>query len=375
MKRFGVLTGGGDCPGLNAVIRAVVRSASTGPEPIGIFGIEDGFDGLVTGKNIFPLRSQDVRGILSRGGTILGTSNRGNPFEYPEECADGTIKLTDVSARALKNMASFGLDGLIVIGGDGTLSIGAELMERGAPIVGVPKTIDNDLSATDYTFGFDSAVNVAVDALDRLKTTAESHDRMMIMEVMGRYAGWIAIHAGLAGGAHAILIPEIPYDKKALKDFIRARAQAGCNHHLIVVAEGAKQKGGTYVHNAAIKASAGALQRLGGAAQIVAKDLSDLGIETRTLVLGHLQRGGTPTYRDRLLGTVFGAHALHLARTGQWGRMVCLQGSAIRDVSIAQAIHAQKLVSPDGDTVRTARAIGICLGEAPVSPGPPEAGT
>jgi len=365
--RLGILTGGGDCPGLNAVIRAVVRSAVTwsgtpGHESVQILGIEDGFDGLVSGKRIRPLGLGDVQGILSRGGTILGTSNRGNPFSYPMTADDGTIELVDVSQRCLDRMAEHEMDGLIVVGGDGTLSIAHELGNRGANVVGVPKTIDNDLASTEVTFGFDTAVNVAVDALDRLKTTAESHDRMMIMEVMGRYAGWIALHAGLAGGAHAILIPEIPFELETLKAHIRRRAGHGANHHLVVVAEGALPVGGQYTYEADISASAGALERLGGVAANLGHALSDLAIETRTLVLGHLQRGGTPTYRDRMLGTTFGTAAFELAVEGRWDRMVCVQGSAIRDVPLGEAVSEQKLVDPDGDTVAAARAVGISFG-------------
>jgi phosphofructokinase-like protein len=360
--RLGICTGGGDCPGLNAVIRAVVRAAANRPTPIEVVGIEDGFDGLVKGSGVSLLRSEDCRGILSLGGTILGTTNRGNPFNYPVKAEDGTVSMQDVSDRVIENAREYGLDGLIVVGGDGTLAIARQLGQKGLPVVGVPKTIDNDLAATDYTFGFDTAVNVAMEALDRLKTTAESHDRMMVMEVMGRYAGWIALHAGVAGGAHAILIPEIPFQIEALKAHIRRRAQGGANHHLIVVAEGAIPEGGTYTHDAMIGASTGAMARLGGVALKVANELVDLNIETRTLVLGHLQRGGTPTYRDRMLGTAFGAHALHLAATEQWDRCVVLKGSAIVDEPLGEAVKGQKLVDPNGDVVRAARAIGVSFG-------------
>lgn len=363
VMRIGVLTGGGDCPGLNAVIRAVVCSAATARQPVQILGIRDGFEGLVDDRDHKVLTREEVRGILSWGGTILDTTNRGDPFRYPVKAADGTVTYEDVSGRVLLNMERHGMDGLIVIGGDGTLAIGHQLAKRGARVVGVPKTIDNDLSATDYTFGFDSAVNVAVEALDRLKTTAESHDRMMIMEVMGRYAGWIALHAGLAGGAHAILIPEIEYDLDKLKAHIRARQAEGADHHLIVVAEGAKPKGGDFSHNAEIKESVGALRRLGGACVGLAQDLEDLDIETRTLVLGHLQRGGTPTYRDRLLGTLFGTRAFELAFAQKWDRMVCLRGRKIEDAPLEDAIE-QKLVDPKtNDAVRTAKAVGISFGD------------
>ncbi|HIA04377.1 MAG TPA: ATP-dependent 6-phosphofructokinase, partial [Myxococcales bacterium] len=260
------------------------------------------------------------------------------------------------------------MDGLIVIGGDGTLKIAHDLAQKGAKVIGVPKTIDNDLEATAYTFGFDSAVNVAVEALDRLKTTAESHDRMMIMEVMGRYAGWIALHAGIAGGAHAILIPEIPYDLVPLKAHLKRRRKRGANHHLIVVAEGALPRGGEHSYNTDIEASKGAMRRLGGAAERLARELAPLEIETRTLVLGHLQRGGSPTYRDRLLGTAFGAHAMELAQNGAWGQMVCLDGTRFTDVPMASAIGRNKLVTGNSEIVRFARQVGICFGDSVNSP-------
>ena len=361
--KLGVMTGGGDCPGLNAVIRAVVRGAAFDADDVEILGIEDGFDGLVSGRGVAPLTLPMVRGIHSRGGTILGTSNRGNPFEYPCKQADGTVEYRDISDECVARMGRLGLDGLIVIGGDGTLSIAHDLALKGVNVVGVPKTIDNDLQATDYTFGFDSAVNVCMEALDRLKTTAESHDRMMIMEVMGRYAGHIALDVAVAGGAHVVLIPEIPYDIEAVRRHIRARQAGGGHHHLVVVAEGAKPLGGDYAYDADVKASAGALQRLGGAAVRLAVELEPLEIETRCLVLGHLQRGGSPTYRDRMLGTAFGAHAYRLAREGRWDRMVCLSGAAITDAPLTDAISAQKLVDTNGDLVQTARIVGLNLGD------------
>lgn len=361
--RIGVLTGGGDCPGLNAVLRAVVRTAAHAEDPIDVIGIEDGFDGLVTGKGMKRLTTKDVQGILSQGGTILGTSNRGNPFNYPVKNDDGTVSYEDKSSDCMAQMAAHNLDGLVVVGGDGTLKIAHELTHLGARVVGVPKTIDNDLHATAYTFGFDSAVNVAVEALDRLKTTAESHDRMMIMEVMGRYAGWIALHVGFAGGANAVLIPEIPYNIQSIKAHLLDRLSRGPKYHLVVVAEGAMPVGGSYSFNAGIKESAGADRRLGGAADALAHELSDMNIETRTLVLGHLQRGGTPTYRDRLLGSSFGSHAVELVIKNQWDRMVCLQGNSLESVPLVDAVGTPRLVSLDSDVMRFARNIGICLGD------------
>jgi 6-phosphofructokinase 1 len=360
--RIGVLTGGGDCPGLNAVIRAVVRSAANSSETVEILGLEDGFDALVADGEIRRLHVPDVRGILSRGGTILGTTNRGDPFNYPVDDGEGNTVYKDLSDRCLARMREHQIDGLIVIGGDGTLKIAHDLAQKGVKVIGVPKTIDNDLEATAYTFGFDSAVNVAVEALDRLKTTAESHDRMMIMEVMGRYAGWIALHAGLAGGAHAVLIPEIPYSVSVLKEHLARRQSLGANHHLIVVAEGALPRDGDHSYNTSIEASNGAMRRLGGAADRLAQELAPVGIETRTLVLGHLQRGGSPTYRDRMLGTVFGAHAVALVGAQSWGRMVCLEGTSISDVPLVDAIGKNKRVPKDSEIVRFARQVGISFG-------------
>ncbi len=361
IKRIGVLTGGGDAPGLNAVIRAVTKTAITrhGWE---VIGIEDGFDGLVAPGKTRPLCLEDVRGILPRGGTILGTTNRGNPFSYAVQVGD-KVEVRDVSADVIARCQALGLDCLVVIGGDGSLHIALELAEKGLNVVGVPKTIDNDIAATDRTFGFQTAVLTATDALDKLQTTAESHHRVMILEVMGREAGWIALESGLAGGADAILIPEIPFQMQCIYDMIRQREESGRKFSIIVVAEGAIPAGGQQVYQDAGQAG-GRLPRLGGIAMQVGREIErQTGKETRVTVLGHLQRGGTPIPFDRNLGTRFGAAAVRLAAQGEFGYMVALRGTKIVSVPIAEAIGQLKLVPLDGDLVQTAREMGVCLGD------------
>lgn len=319
-QTIAVLTGGGDCPGLNAAIRAVVKTATIryGYE---VVGIERGFDGLVEGTKPRRLRPHEVRGILSRGGTILGTANRGNPFAYPVTVR-GKTTLKDMSGVISRRLRALRLRGLIVIGGDGSLNIAAELARLGLPIVGIPKTIDNDLDATDTTFGFSSAVVTATEAIDKLHTTAESHHRVMVLEVMGRDAGWIALHSGIAGGADVILIPEIPFDLSAVIAKIRARARLSSRFSIVVVAEGARARGGKRVVQASARQTHG-LDRLGGIGEWVTNQLAtEAGLETRVTVLGHLQRGGSPTMADRLLATRFGVHAVDLIARGRFGRMV-----------------------------------------------------
>src|SRR5436190_1900946 len=321
-KRIGVVTGGGDCPGLNAVIRAVAKaSAKRGWECVGILG---GFEGLLEPHRTMSLNYQKLRGLLTRGGTILGTANRGKfsaKVGHGESCALPKELLDAVKA----GMDALGLFALVCIGGDGTLSIAQQIFEYGIPIVGVPKTIDNDLEGTLFTFGFDSAVSCAADALDRLHTTAESHDRVMVLEVMGRYAGWIALFAGIAGGADVILIPEIPFTYESICEKIRQREEQGKHFTLIIAAEGAKAKGADYVTSGSQEAQREA--RLGGIAGVVAAEVEKrTGKETRTCTLGHLQRGGTPTPFDRTLCSAFGAHAVDLIAQGKFGRMVGWQG-------------------------------------------------
>ncbi len=359
IRRIGVLTGGGDCPGLNAVIRAVVKTAISqyGWE---VLGIEDGFEGLIQPGKVRPLKMADVRGILPRGGTILGTTNRANPFHYEVE-VDGEIKAFDVSDDVVRYAQVLGIDVLIVIGGDGSLRIAYELMQKGLKVVGVPKTIDNDLKDTAVTFGFDTAINTAMDALDKLHTTAESHHRVIILELMGREAGWIALEAGIAGGADIILIPEIPYDVESITEHIRGRNLSGAKFSIVVVAEGAKPMGGEEVYRE--QREIGAVRRLGGIGQQLAEQLRErCSLEIRVTVLGYLQRGGTPTAFDRLLSSRFGTIAVHLVAQGKLGQMVALKDERITAVPIAEAVSAQKMVSLNSDIILTAMGLGINLG-------------
>lgn len=361
VKKIGVLTGGGDAPGLNAVIRAVVKAA-IGQHGWEVVGIEDGFDGLVLPDRAHPLTLESVRGILPRGGTILGTTNRGNPFAYAVQTGD-KVEVRDVSGEAIARCHELGLDCLVVIGGDGSLHIALELMEKGLRVVGVPKTIDNDIAATDRCFGFQTAVLTATDALDKLHTTAESHHRVMLLEVMGREAGWIAMECGLAGGADGILIPEIPFEIQTVCDMVHRREQAGSKFSIIVVAEGACPRGGKEVYQDAGQVG-GRLPRLGGVSVQVAADIEKAtGKETRVTVLGHLQRGGSPIPFDRVLGTRFGAGAIRLIAEHKFGHMVALQGMNVGSVHLADAVGRPRLVPLDGDLIRTARDMGICLGD------------
>ena len=358
-KRLGILTGGGDCPGLNAVIRAVVRSAhSLGWETV---GIQESFGGLLDIRKTSLLRPKDVRGILHTGGTILGTTNRGDPFRFPQKTKSG-IGYVDRSSEVLQNFKGLRLTGLVVIGGDGTLSIGLRLFRMGVPVVGVPKTIDNDVAATQVTFGFDSAVSVATEALDRLHTTAFSHRRVMVLETMGRNVGWIALHAGIAGGADVILIPEIPFTIESVCDKIRDRARRGRRFSIVVAAEGAMPVGG--VQRFREKAGIGYEGRLGGIGEVVAERISTItGAETRALVLGHLQRGGQPTTWDRLLGTRFGSAATRAAVEGHWGTMVALKPPTIQTVPLEKAVAQVKRVPKSSDIVRAARDLGTSFGD------------
>ncbi|MFQ5791095.1 MAG: 6-phosphofructokinase [Acidobacteriota bacterium] len=358
-KRIGVLTGGGDCAGLNAVIRAVVRTAHNfGWE---VLGIQDSFEGLINRKKSGLLRPRHVRGILHTGGTILGTTNRGNPFKYPVQ-SRSRVMYKDLSNVVVRNARALKLEGLVVIGGEGTLSIALEFHRRGVPVVGVPKTIDNDVSATAITFGFDTAVSVATEALDRLHTTAFSHRRVMVLEVMGRNAGWIALHAGVAGGADVILIPEIPFDMAVVVQKIRERDLQGRRFSIVVVAEGAAPVGGGMLFRE--RREAGNEARLGGIGQLVASQIAErTNHETRSLSLGHIQRGGRPTNFDRLLGTRFGSAAVRLAHEGKWGRMVALAPPSITSVPLERAVSRKKRVPMNSDIIRAARDLGISFGE------------
>ncbi len=361
IRRIGILTGGGDAPGLNAVIRAIAKAAIL-RHHLRVVGIMDGFSGLVEMKTR-ELDLGDVRGILPRGGTILGTTNRGNPFKFVERLADGTERVIDASGVVKENFERLGLDGLIVIGGDGTLSIGNRLMEEhGIPVVGVPKTIDNDLACTDRTFGFATAVEVATDALDRLHTTAESHHRIMLLEVMGREAGWIALHSGIAGGADVILIPEIPFSIEPVVAKVWARENRGSAFSIIVVAEGARSKDGDQVFQSVDPVTG--WKRLGGVSYKLAPILQErTGHEVRVTVLGHIQRGGTPSALDRILGTRFGCEALNLVLQSKFGHMVALRGEKVTAVPIAEATNRLKLVDPQGQAVQDAKALGVVFGD------------
>ncbi|MHB8158708.1 MAG: 6-phosphofructokinase [Desulfocucumaceae bacterium] len=360
INRIGILTGGGDAPGLNAVIRAVVKTAIREYE-LSVVGFLNGFGGLVKNQTR-ELTENDVAGILPRGGTILGTTNRDNPFRYPIE-RNGEKVFVDVSDRIFENTAIHGVDALVVIGGDGSLSIAKELYDKGLRIIGVPKTIDNDLYATDQTFGFDTALTTATEALDKLHTTAESHHRAMVLEVMGRNSGWIALSAGIAGGADVILIPEIPYDIECVAKKINQRSNNNKLFSIIVAAEGARPVGGDVIIQKRIEDSFDPI-RLGGVGQVVASEIEVLtGKEARVTVLGHLQRGGSPTAFDRILSTRYGTAAVNFLMEGRYGHMVCLKGSNIETVPLEEAIKGQKKVPLDNDLLRAARQLGISLGD------------
>ena len=352
VKRIAILTGGGDCPGLNAVIRAAARTLIRDYD-LEVVGVQLGFEGLLT-QSIVPLTLDSIRGILPKGGTLLRTTNRGNPFEFP--AGDGTCE--DRSDLVVENVHALGIDGIIAIGGDGTLRIAQRLCDKGIPMVAVPKTIDNDLAATDYTFGFHTAVAVATDAVDRLHTTAESHDRVMILEVMGRNAGWIALYAGIAGGADIILIPEIPYVPGKIVETVLNREREGAKFDIVVVAEGAHRLGGeeAYLDKAT--------RRLGGIAYQVAADIQQhIDLEIRVTVLGHIQRGGSPIAFDRILASRFGKAAADLAARKQFGEMVAIRGEEIVSVPIRDAVSRPKYVDPEGHMVATARSLGISFGD------------
>jgi ATP-dependent phosphofructokinase / diphosphate-dependent phosphofructokinase len=358
-ERIGILTGGGDCPGLNAVIRAVVKSASRlGWETLGFI---NGFEGLLSPVTYRVLNHLEMGGLLKEGGTVLGTTNRGR-FSAKKGHGEKSSIPTEILDEAKRTFDSLGLKALICVGGDGSLSIAQQLFEHGIPVVGVPKTIDNDLEATVITFGFDSAVACATDALDRLHTTAASHNRVMVLEVMGRYAGWIAAHAGLAGGGDIILIPEIPFNYESICKKIAERESNGRTFTLIVAAEGARSKGGDFVSKESVAKDHE--MRLGGIGAVVAEEVAKrTGKESRVVVLGHLQRGGGPTTFDRLLCTRFGARAVQLIVDQKFGHMVALQPPDTVSVKITDAIGKLRTVPPNGDIVSTGRALGISWGD------------
>ena len=358
--RIALSTGGGDAPGLNAVIRAAVLSAVN--RGWDVLGIKRGFAGLLGEDEVVPLTRDSVRGIAHLGGTILRTTNRGNPFHYPLRREDGSVIEIDRSDELIARAKELGIDAIITIGGDGSLEIAQRLFEKGVRIVGVPKTIDNDVSGTISTFGFDTAVQTALDAIDKLHTTAESHDRVIVLEVMGRHAGFIALHSGVAGTADVILIPEIPYDIDRVCEKIRARDRAGRYFSIVVVAEGAYPRGGE--ESVIGDSLPGEAKRVGGVADKVAREIADrTGKECRSLVLGHLQRGGMPTGYDRLLATRFGGAAVRAVADGCWGHMVALQSPHIVAIPIAGVLEEPKRVDPCHDIVMTARATGISFGD------------
>lgn len=356
-KRIGVLTSGGDCPGLNAVLRGVVRTATNLNWKV--FGFVDGFEGLLPPGDFIPLTTARTAGIMQLGGTILGTTNRGHFVAKVGEGTKAQIP-TEIIEQARETLRRLQVDAVIAIGGDGSLTTAQQMDEAGIPMIGVPKTIDNDLEATAMTFGFDSAVACVADALDRLHTTASSHKRAMVIEVMGRHAGWIALYGGLAGGADVILIPEIPFDHEQVARAVRKRDADGCLSTLIVVAEGAIERDG-HEH---VRVKADGEYKLGGIGEVVAAEVTKrTGKETRTCVLGHLQRGGAPTTLDRILGTRFGVKAVELIAERKFGRMVSYQNYQVESVPIADAVHRIKLVSPECQMVQTCRAVGISFGD------------
>jgi phosphofructokinase-like protein len=364
IKRIAINTGGGDAPGLNAVIRAVVISAKKrGWE---CYGIRDGYNGLLQPKNypeggIFHLKHSMVRGITHLGGTILGTTNKGNPFQYPVLGKDGKFHEQDLSDQLIKQFKRFKIDALIAVGGDGSLSIANQLGKKGLRIVGVPKTIDNDLNETVATFGFDTAVSFATECIGRLHSTAQAHQRVIVVEVMGRYAGWIALNSGVSGTADVILIPEIPYDISKVVKKIIERDRDGRMFSIVVVAEGAVPKGGSL---SVVEKEIGRAERLGGVGDKVAKEIKDLtGKDTRAVVLGHLLRGGSPTTFDRLLSLRFGAAAVRALDEGQSGVMVALDPPTVRYVPLDKATHRMKIVPVNCDTILTGRDIGISFGD------------
>jgi len=351
VRCIGICTGGGDAPGLNAVIRAAVKSAIL-KYKWKVIGIPDGFDGLIWPERSCELKLKDVSGILPRGGTILGTTNRGDPFHH-KSIENGVEVIRDISDQVIANSRLLGIDAVISIGGDGSQTIAQELFQKGMKIVGVPKTIDNDLCATEITFGFDTALHTATDAIDKIHTTAESHHRVMVIEVMGRDAGWIALEAGIAGGAHVILIPEISFSLQRICDYVKEREGYGKHFTIVVVAEGIK-----------LPQELRQLSRGGSVGNLIGDGIAlTARREVRVSVLGHIQRGGSPSPFDRILATRFGVAATDLIAEGGFGKMVCLRNATIECVSISEAIGHLKKVDPKGEMVRAARAIGICFGD------------
>jgi 6-phosphofructokinase 1 len=365
IRRIGVLTAGGDCPGLNAVIRAVTKTAIY-QHGIEVVGFLDGYAGLVEDKSV-PLDSEKVSGILTQGGTILGSSNMDNPFGWVSGFdAEGRPIKTDRSDDAAATYARHRLDALVCIGGDGTMSIAGGLARKGLRVVGVPKTIDNDIAETDLTFGFQTAVATATDALDKVHTTAQSHHRVMIVEVMGRYAGWIALYAGLASGADVILLPEIPYRLPVVADFCKSRSRGGRRFSIICISEGAKAEGGGLTIDR-IEARSHDAIRLGGVGNKLANDLREHGLDCRATILGHVQRGGTPIPSDRVLATRLGHRAMELLMAGRFNMMAAWREGTVSEVAIEKVVNRNRLVPPDYHLIAAGRAVGTCFGDVPVS--------
>jgi len=359
-KGIAILTGGGDCPGINAVIRAVAKKAIY-EKDMKVIGIEDGYDGLIRNR-YRKLDYDDVSGILTLGGTILGTSKIANPYRYGVRKGED-LEFKDLSQVAIKNIKQLGVSCLVCIGGDGTLGIAYRFFRDGIPIVGVPKTIDNDLRGTDITFGFDSAVSIATEGIDRVHTTAQSHHRIMIVEVMGHKAGWIALHAGVAGGGDIILIPEIPYDIDIVAQKVKERGRKGKRFSIIVISEGAKPKGGEVVVQRIVKESSDPI-RLGGISFILGEKIEKMtGIETRTVIMGHLQRGGSPTPFDRILATQLGTRAVDMIEKEEYGYMVAVKGNSFVKVSLEDVAIGPRTVPLDHPLVKSARSIGTCFGD------------
>ena len=359
-ERIAILTGGGDCPGLNAVIRAVAKKAML-EHDMKTIGIEDGFEGLIHNRHK-ELSYDDVSGILTLGGTVLGTSNTANPYKYPIGEGKNVI-FKDVSEQVIENIKKLNVDCLVCVGGDGTLAVAYRLSQSGIPVVGIPKTIDNDITGTDITFGFDTAVHIATDGIDRLHTTAQSHHRVMIIEVMGRHAGWIALYSGVAGGGDIILIPEIPYDINFITQRIQARNKKGKRFSILVVSEGAKPIDGEVTIKRIVK-DASEPVRLGGIGFVLGHQIEDLtGIETRTVVLGHLQRGGTPSPFDRILGTRLGSEAVNFIINKDFGYMVGVKDNHLEKVPLETVAKGSRLVPLDHPLLRAARSVGACFGD------------
>ncbi len=360
-QRVGILTGGGDCSGLNAVIRAVTRAAII-QHDIEVIGIEGGFEGLISGQTQ-KLTIRSTKDILTLGGTILGTTNKGNPFEYRTRDENGDIQVQDYSQKAMDTFKSLKLDCLFVVGGEGTLEIGYKFFQKGIPVIGIPKTIDNDLEKTDYTFGFQTAVQVACDAMDRLHTTGKSHHRVMILEVMGRNAGWIALEAGIAGGAHIILIPEIEYHLKNIVKKIQLRAGGGSPFSIIMIAEGAKESGGQTIKEQDANGRLQGVEKLGGVGFYLAKQIEkQIDLEVRTTVLGHIQRGGSPNSFDRVLGTRLGSFAVDAANKGRFGTMVALKTPDVVLVDLKTLAGKVRCVSKKSQLIKCAESIGVNMG-------------